>query len=151
MAHVEGEITIGRPVEVVFDFVSDQRNEPRYNPDMVRAVKETDGPIGRGTRFRSTVRSGRRDSEMLIEITRCERPGLLTSTTTMRQLDVDYTLRFEAVGGGTRMRWSGEVRPKGALRLLGPLVGWMGNRQEERIWAGLKSHLEGMDAEGPES
>lgn len=31
MAHVEGEIIINRPVEEVFDFVADERNEPHYN------------------------------------------------------------------------------------------------------------------------
>ncbi len=37
MAGVEGEIVIGRPVEVVFDYVADQSNEPQYNLRMVRA------------------------------------------------------------------------------------------------------------------
>ena len=32
MAKIEGEILIGRPVEEVFDFVADSRNEPQYNP-----------------------------------------------------------------------------------------------------------------------
>lgn len=31
MARMEGEITINRPVEDVFDFVADERNEPRYH------------------------------------------------------------------------------------------------------------------------
>lgn len=148
MANIAGEITIGRPVEVVFDFVADQRNEPQYNPDMVRAEKATAGPIGKGTRFESAVRSAGRTAEMLIEVTGYERPRLLVSTTTMKQFDIEYTLRFDPVGGGTRMRWSGQVRQKGAFRLLGPLVTWMGNRQERRIWASLKSHLEGAACAG---
>ena len=37
MAKITGEITIRRPVEVVFDYVADQTNEPDYNPTMVRA------------------------------------------------------------------------------------------------------------------
>lgn len=44
MARIEGEIRIGRPVEVVFDHVADQTNEPLYNPHMVRAEKITPGP-----------------------------------------------------------------------------------------------------------
>jgi hypothetical protein len=39
MARIEGEIIIDRPVDVVFDYVADQRNEPRYNPQMVRAER----------------------------------------------------------------------------------------------------------------
>jgi len=30
MAQIEGEIIIGRPSEVVFDFVADERNEPSF-------------------------------------------------------------------------------------------------------------------------
>jgi uncharacterized protein YndB with AHSA1/START domain len=146
---IEGEITIARPVDVVFDYVADQTNEPRYNPAMVRAEKQTTGPIGTGTRFASTVRSAGRTAEMIIETTGYDRPRLLSSTTRMQQMDIDYTLTFEPVAEGTRMRWSGAVRPKGALRLFAPLVTWVGRRQERRIWSNLKRHLEGPDDLSP--
>jgi hypothetical protein len=109
---------------------------------MVRAQKITPGPVGKGTRFRSAVASGGRTAQMLIECTGYDRPRMLASTTTMRQADISYTLRFEPAGAGTRMRWAGRVRPKGALRLAGPLITWLGIRQERRIWANLKTHLE---------
>lgn len=142
MARIEGEILIHRPVDVVFDYVADQSNEPQYNPPMVRAEKITPGPVGKGTRFRSAVASRGRTAEMLIECTGYDRPMLLASTTTMRQADISYTLTFEHDGAGTWMRWAGQVRPKGAFRLLGPLITWLGIRQERRIWASLKTHLE---------
>ena len=142
MAGIEGEIIIARPVDVVFDYVADQSNEPQYNPQMVRAEKITAGPVRKGTRFRSAVASMGRTAEMLIECTGYDRPKLFATTTTMRQADISYTLRFDPAGGGTRMRWAGEVRPKGAFGLLGPLVTWLGSRQEQRIWASLKQHLE---------
>jgi hypothetical protein len=146
MARIDGEIIIGRPVGVVFDYVADQSNEPRYNPQMVRAEKITPGPVGKGTRFHSAVASRGRTADMLIECTGYDRPRLLESTTTMAQADISYTLRFEPTAGGTRMRWSGRVRPKGAFRLLGPLITWLGARQEQRIWASLKKHLEATPA-----
>jgi Polyketide cyclase / dehydrase and lipid transport len=142
MAKIEGEILIGRPVDVVFDYVADQSNELHYNPQMVRAEKITAGPIGKGTRFRSAVAPMGRTAEMLVECTGYDRPRMLASTTAMSQADITYTLTFEPAAAGTRMRWSGQVRPKGAFRLLGPLITWLGVRQERRIWAGLKQHLE---------
>jgi hypothetical protein len=46
---------------VVFGFAAGQRNEPARNPHMVRSTKVTPGPAGKGTQFRSAVRSrGRR-------------------------------------------------------------------------------------------
>jgi Polyketide cyclase / dehydrase and lipid transport len=142
MARIEGEILIGRPVDVVFDYVADQSNEPQYNPQMVRAEKVTPGPVGKGTRFRSAVTSRGRTAEMLIECTGYDRPKLFATTTTMAQADIRYTLRFEPAPAGTRMRWSGQVQPKGAFRLLGPVITRLGTRQEERIWTSLKKHLE---------
>jgi hypothetical protein len=47
---------------------------------------------------------------MLIECTSYDRPTLVASTTTMQQADISYTLTFEPVAAGTRMRWSGQVR-----------------------------------------
>ena len=114
MAKIQGEIVIGLPVDVVFDYVADQSNEPQYNPQMVRAQKITAGPVGHGTRFRSAVASRGRTAEMLIECTGYDRPALFATTTTMVQADISYTLRFESAAEGTRTRWSGRVRPKGA-------------------------------------
>ena len=58
---------------------------------------------------------------MLIEITGYERRHRLASTTTMQQADISYTLTFEPAASGTRMRWSGNVRPKGATLVVAAL------------------------------
>jgi hypothetical protein len=142
MATVSGEILINKPVEQVFDYVADQRNEPSYNPRMLRSEKITDGPIGVGTRFGATARSGRRVVEMLIELTEYDRPRRLRSRTTMSSIDVDGGLTFAPLGTATRMSWDWEVSPRGPMRLLGPLVVLLGGRQEQRIWTGLKTQLE---------
>ena len=143
MSKVSGEILIERPVEEVFDYVADQRNEPIYNPQMLQSEKITDGPIGVGTRFRAVAKSGRRPVEMLIEVTEFQRPRRLGSRTTMSSVGVDGELTFEPVAGATRMSWSWKVSPRGSLRLLGPLVARLGRRQEQTIWAGLKAQLKG--------
>jgi Polyketide cyclase / dehydrase and lipid transport len=133
MTKIAGEIVIFRLVDVVFDYVADQSNEPQHNPQMVRADKITPGPAGKGTKFRSAVASMGRTAEMLIERTGYDRPTLFATATTMAQADISYTLRFEPIAAGTRMRWSGQLQPKGVFRLLGPAITWLGTRQEQRI------------------
>ena len=96
MTFIEGEIIIARPAEAVFDFAADQRNEPRYNPRMVRAEKVTGGPVGKGTVFRSAVRAPGRPTEMRSELTGYRRPAWLASRTTMAQADIAGTLTFDA-------------------------------------------------------
>jgi len=142
MARIRGEVLIRRPVEEVFDFVADQRNEPTYNPNMLVAEKVSDAPIGVGTRFRATVRSGRRPVGLHIEYTAFDRPKLIGSTTRMATADFTGTLTFTPVPVGTLLRWSWDARPKGAMRLLAPVFGPIGGRQERRMWARLRDHLE---------
>jgi hypothetical protein len=141
MPHVEGAITIARPPEEVFDFVADERNEPLYNPEITSVELLTGGPIRRGSRFRA-VQQRRRAVAMEIEWTGFDRPRRLASATRLSAMEIDGALTFERVHDGTRMRWSWEIRPRGTLRLLGPLVGRIGDRQERRVWAQLKQVLE---------
>lgn len=141
MAHIEGEILIGRQVEEVFDFVADGRNEPRYNTRMARAEKLSPGPIGPGTRVRSEFSSPGRPVAMT-ELTGYDRPRRLDSTTAMSMMHVQGTLIFEPLPDGTRMRWSWQIEPRGLYRLLGPAIALIGRRQEAQTWDGLKRFLE---------
>jgi uncharacterized membrane protein len=142
MAHITGDIVIDRPVGEVFDFVADERNEPRYNPRMHNVDKLSDGPIGTGTRYRAETTTRGRSTPMIIEVTAYERPRRLASSTHMSTMDFDGELTFDRVPAGTRMRWSWEVRPHGAFRLITPLIARIGRRQEQAIWASLKRYLE---------
>ncbi len=140
MAKVEGEILIGRPVEEVFDFVADSRNEPSFNPAMAGVELLTPPPIGRGTRFRA--RMGRAGRPMLAELTEFDRPRRLGSRTSSSMMQTSGALTFAPDRDGTVMSWDWQVRPKGWMRMLGPLFGPLGGRMERRIWASLKRRLE---------
>ena len=145
MTKIRGSITIRRPVEDVFDFVADQRNEPRYNPKMTRAVKVTDGPIGVGTQFRSTVDSRGAPVQVTITCTGYDRPHRLASRSTMTGAVIEGDVRLHPVPEGTVFSWDWDVAVSGAARFAGPLVGWIGRRQEHTIWTGLKDLLEGAE------
>ena len=95
MTPITGEIVTGAPADVVFDFVADQRNEPAYNPQMVRSAKVTPGPAGKGTQFRPAVRSRGRLAEMAIEYTGFQRPSRLAPATRMAQAEFSGTLTSE--------------------------------------------------------
>lgn len=142
MPRVSGAIVIQRPVEEVFDFVADARNEPRYNLAMRSAELLTDGPIGIGARFRSELVTRGRAVPMTTEYTEYDRPHHLGSVSRTPSTVVRGALTFEPAEDGTRMSWSWDLETSGVLRFLGPLVGFMGRRLERRIWTGLKRLLE---------
>jgi uncharacterized protein YndB with AHSA1/START domain len=106
VGRVTASITIERPVEEVFGFVADERNEPLYNPQMVSVEKLSAGPPGHSS---------------------------------FAGITTDGDLTFEAVEGSTRLTRDWRTTPAGVLKLLSPLVTWVGRRQEARIWGALKA------------
>jgi hypothetical protein len=126
MVHMEGEIIINRPADVIFDFVADARNEPRYNPRILCAEKTSKGPIGLDTRFRSETSSMGRTTQWTIEITKYERPRLLALLIHSSSADIQGIQTFDPLDSGTRMRWLWELKPHGVFRLMTPLIGRMG-------------------------
>lgn len=142
MARIHGEIVIARPVEEVFDFVADERNEPKYNPQMTRVDKTTAGPIGVGSRFEAETRTRGAATTMTIQFTEFERPRRLASLTRLSPMDIAGLVTFQPTAEGTLLRWDWDLRPRGFMKLLSPLVARMGRRQEETNWANLKRYLE---------
>jgi Polyketide cyclase / dehydrase and lipid transport len=149
MVKIEGSTVIARPVEDVFDFVADERNEPKYNPRMIRAEKATPGPIGKGTRWLATIESRGRPLDMTMEVTDYTRPTRIGTLTSMSTAEIRGSVTFKPDPAGTKMRWSWELRPKGVFRLMGPIIARIGRRQEAEIWAGLKRHLEARNHTTP--
>ena len=103
MTRVEGEIVINRPVEEVFDFVADERHEPRFNPNVLAVEKLTPGPIGKGTRFRTEIRTRSRTAQMTVEFTDYDRPGRLSSISQLSNMTIEGTLTFDSIAEGTRI------------------------------------------------
>ena len=142
MPRVRGSVDIARPVEDVFDVVADQTNEPTYNQAMVRCEQVAPGPVGEGSRFRSVARSAGREVPMTSELVDYQRPHHLGVLTSVDGTIIDGTLDFAPSPAGTRMTWDWDVRTTGRLRVLGPVVAFLGRRQERRVWGSLKEHLE---------
>jgi len=138
---VQGDIVINRPIEEVFDFVADERNEPKYNPQMTLAEMVTQGPIGVGSKFHC-VMTGAGTTDVAVEFTEFVRPRRLGSTSHISNMDINGTVLFESQGQSTKLKWLWNIEPRGFLKLLGPMVRRMGERQELAIWTGLKKLME---------
>jgi hypothetical protein len=57
-------------------------------------------------------------------------------------MDINGTLLLEPQGESTKLKWLWNIQPRGFLKLLGPMVRRMGERQELAIWTGLKHVME---------
>ena len=139
MTRIAGDVTIDAPVEEVFDLVADERNEPAYNPRIVRAEKVGEGPVGAGSRF---VARPRGMGTMVVDVLEHDRPRRLHEHIRSSYLEVDGELTFTRTGQGTRLRWDWDMRLVGALRLLSPVLALVGPRWERRNWVDLKRYVE---------
>lgn len=116
---VRAEVGIERPPEVVFDYCSDLRHEPEWNPRMRSADKLTDGPVGSGTRFATTFASG---PTMVMECTRYDRPRSWLLAGSSPALRASGGGDVSATSDGARLVMHVALSPRGPLKLAKPLM-----------------------------
>ena len=75
MAHgFSGSVLIDRPIDEVFAFLADGTNDPRFSPRVQEIRKTTDGPVGVGTMFESTVKDAGMTTKRTFELTAVQAP-----------------------------------------------------------------------------
>lgn len=142
MVHIAGEVTIDAPVDEVFDLVADERNEPAYNPRIVRAEMVGAGPVGKGSRFVAEPKGMGSRGEMTLEILEYDRPHRLRNVVRSSYMRVEGTVTFDQLSGATRLRWDWDMSLLGPMRLLTPALALVGSRWERRNWVDLKTYVE---------
>jgi uncharacterized protein YndB with AHSA1/START domain len=65
---------IDRPIAEVFVFLAQGTNDPKFSPRVQEIRQATDGPIGVGTLFESTVKDAGMTSSRTFELTTVEAP-----------------------------------------------------------------------------
>jgi uncharacterized protein YndB with AHSA1/START domain len=69
-----GTAIIDRPIQEVFAFLADGTNDPKFSPRVQEIRRTTDGPIGVGTVFESSVKDAGMRSNRTFELTAFEAP-----------------------------------------------------------------------------
>ncbi len=103
MAHqFSGSAVIDRPINEVFSFLADGTNDPKFSPRVQEIRKTTDGPVGVGTVFESTVKDAGMKSSRSFELTEVVAPTKIRWTERSHNMvtvpEGGYDL--EAVGDG---------------------------------------------------
>ena len=121
---------IERPVEEVFDYVADLKNEPTWNPDASNVVQTSDGPVGLGTTWEENFA---RVGHYVTTIDAYERPTTLGFDARNPKTDAVVRFRFEPQGDAAAdVCCVVELTMKGAMRLFEPLMAPMIRRQIEQ-------------------
>lgn len=117
----EAVVEVDRPVEEVFAYLADGRNDPQFSPRVLRIERVPDGPTAVGTIFRSSVKDAGMKSAREFRITEFEAPVKLRwaevskNTVTAREGGYDLT---PLAGGRTRVRIFNVLEGHGLGKLL---------------------------------
>ena len=139
---MDSSVAIEPPVPEVFAFVTDTANDPRWDLDAVDVQKTSEGPIGVGTTFTVGIQfMGRRDARW--RVTEFEPDRREVIEVQAEPFSPTLTYLFDATDGGTRFTRLIEIRPRGYVRVLAPVVRRMIRKRQELFVRRLKAVLEG--------
>jgi uncharacterized protein YndB with AHSA1/START domain len=140
MIEHHAQVTFDQPLDRVFDFFVDFRNEPAWNPGCISVEKTSPGPIGLGTIYDGKMKGMGANTS---EIVSFERPQRCSATIRTRGAEGNYDLRFTPRDGGTQVEVAVRMQPKGPMRLTEPLM----RRMMGKMVAELPEHMRrGIDA-----
>src|SRR5690348_8789367 len=119
MLEATGAVRIARSPEVVFDYLADARNEPKWLPGATDLRLTSAEPVGAGSTFEGTyARAGR----VRLSVTRAERPTVLVIHGDGRSLSFDDEIRLAPDGaGGSELNATMRTQPRGLFRLMAPM------------------------------
>ncbi|MDC0766625.1 SRPBCC family protein [Streptomyces sp. HD] len=89
----EATVEIDRPVEAVFEYLADGRNDPQFSPRVLRIERVPDAPTAVGTVFRSSVKDAGMKTAREFRITGLEAPSRI------RWAEVSKNIVTAAEGG----------------------------------------------------
>ena len=142
MITFETSVRVERPIEDVFDFVSDPTRFPLWN-SAVQAVHRTSGEaggLGSTYSMERELPTGR--AENGLEVFARDRPSVFGIRTTSGPTPFVYRYRFASDGADTVVRLDASVELPGAAAVLGRLAARAVRRGVDANFADLKRTIE---------
>ena len=140
----QGTAHIDRPIEEVFDFLADGETDPKFSPRVLEIAKTSEGPIGVGTTFASTVKDAGMKTQREFKLTEFERPAKIRWAEVSKNLvtaaEGGYDLAPE--DGGTRLTVHNDLEGHGFGKLIAPLALRAARKDADPFAARIKPAVE---------
>ena len=142
MINIDLNTLVDRPMKDVFAFVGDPNNMTKWNSAVVSLQQITPGPVGVGTKFKTTGEMMGRRIEGEMQVTDYEPDTKCGFQVSSGPMQVNITIALKPVGTGTKISLLTEGNPAGVFKLAeGVMAGRVKAMMEENL-ARLKSQLE---------
>jgi len=141
-------VRIDCPVDEVFAYVAEPRNEQRYHRELVEVIRDGNGAYRIGERFQWVIKM-LGASTYGMEVTGLEPERLIQLTTVegKGRMKPVVTMTFQPDGDGTLFARRIQFEPAGFLRIAAPLLKRIPNDPNAKTAQALKRVLETQPAE----
>ena len=139
MIEARGSTDIARPIDEVFDYVVDARNEPKWLPGAKDVEKTTPGDVGLGTRFDGTYA---RAGKVTLELVEYEPPHRFTFRARAQVVHFDDAVELSERDGKTHVEARMLAEPQVVMRFAPFLMAPTLKRSFAANWDRLRDALE---------
>ena len=115
-------VEIQRPVNEVFEFVSDPNNLPLWGEGITEVSVDTDNPVQTGTKFIIKNKMGGRTQEFESEVLSFEPDSEYSFKTGSGATGYISHRKFDEIGAATRITEQIDGQQSGLAKLVAPLV-----------------------------
>jgi carbon monoxide dehydrogenase subunit G len=119
---VERTVETDRPIDRVFDYLSDFTNTEEWDPGTVSTKRVDSGPIAVGTRFHNVSQFRGRETQLEYRLTRLEPVRRLTFVGENKTVTSTDDLRLSSTATGTAIRYQARFDFKGMAKLTSPFL-----------------------------
>ena len=141
MIKVQIQMEIEAPPETVFDLLADHTKHPLWDPNMIEAKLNTEGPIISGsTGITIGVFRGKRvESDIYYDA--YDRPKWVSGGASSGMVKGKQTCEFIPIEKGTKINWSFEAKFQGFMRFLEPFMKSTLIKQRKETLEALREYI----------
>lgn len=144
MARYVGRVWTPKPPEEAFDYLADFTKVTEWDETAKSSVLLEGPPAGSvGARFAVSVGFAGRTNEFEYATTVSQRPQRLVLRAETATILSEDEVSFRAADGGTEVTYDANLKPKGLLRVIDPILGLMFKRLGDNAAGGLARELGG--------
>jgi hypothetical protein len=115
-------IEVAQEHDVVFGFITDLDNIPKFQSEVVQSRVVTPGPTAVGTRYEEVVKIGLWHVPTHCVVTEYDRNGTLAVQASSKPVDYEARFIVERTEAGSRVTLQGTAQLSGLWRLLEPVL-----------------------------
>lgn len=141
MAHYETTFISPKPIDEAFRYLADFTNTAEWDENTESAVCLNGDPLALGARFEVVTRFGGREMTLTYETITFEEPHRVTLRSGSGPVEIEDTMTFREVGGGTEVHYRAQISPKGLAKIMDPVFHLIFQPVGDRAAKGLRQSL----------